>query len=150
MIFDRTQADVDKAIELRANKVKKFIPLSEEEIAAMNRGAFTLDTMNRIEEKQEELKNLLNGLGYFNTDIITKTWTAQNRFDSSDLQRIFSNTQRLKEAFFEYPDTPKTPAAKYHFENINAVEKILNDLDLMISEVESYYRECGTFECGED
>ena len=36
-------------------------------------------------------------------------------------------------------------------DDINALEKILFDLDVMINDVKSHYRECGTFEsgCGE-
>ena len=34
--------------------------------------------------------------------------------------------------------------------SINALEKILHDLDVMINDVKSHYRQCGAFECGEE
>ena len=37
----------------------------------------------------------------------------------------------------------------YYWDDINALEKILYDLDVMINDVKSHYRECGTFESGE-
>ena len=57
MIFDRTQNDVDTAILLRNTKVKKFETLTESEIATLEKGTLTINTLNRIEAKQEELKN---------------------------------------------------------------------------------------------
>lgn len=48
-----------------------------------------------------------------------------------------------------YKATPNTPPVSYHYNDINALEKILYDLDVMINDVKSHYRECGTFESGE-
>ena len=39
---------------------------------------------------------------------------------------------------------------KYHFETINSIEKILEDLDTMEDDIKALYRECGNFECGGD
>ena len=61
MIFDRTQNDVDTAILLRDTKVKKFETLTESEIATLEKGTLTINTLNRIENKQEEfVKTILN------------------------------------------------------------------------------------------
>lgn len=149
MIFDRTQNDVDTAIILRREKVQKFQALSESEIATLEKGTLTINTLNRIENKQEELKNLFNDMGYWNTPTVNKVWEYTQIFDEAEFQRIIGNTNILREAFFTYTDTPKTPPVSYHFEDINALEKILYDLDVMINDVKSLYRECGTFYCGE-
>ena len=150
MIFDRTQNDVDTAIRIRAEKVQTFAELTDADVTALERGTITINTLNRVEEKQEELKNIFNDMGYWNTPIINKAWDATQIFDVDDLERIFSNTEVLKQAFYEYKSTPKTPTARYHYQNINDIEKILYDLDKMIEDVKSRFRECGTFECGED
>ena len=148
MIFDRTQNDVDTAILLRDTKVKKFETLTESEIATLEKGALTINTLNRIENKQEELKNLFNDMGYWNTPTTNKTWGENDIFNVDEFQRIIDNTNVLRQAFFVYKDTPNTPPISYYWDDINSLEKILYDLDVMINDIKSYYKECGTFECG--
>lgn len=149
MIFDRTQNDVDTAIRLRREKVQTFQELTESEIATLEKGTLTINTLNRIENKQEELKNLFNDMGYWNTPITSKRWSENGIFNANDFQRIINNTNVLRQAFFVYKGTPNTPPVSYHYNDINALEKILIDLDVMINDVKSHYRECGTFESGE-
>lgn len=149
MIFDRTQNDVDTAILIRNTKVKKFEALTESDINYLERGTITINTLNRIENKQEELKNLFNDMGYWNTPITNKVWGENDIFNVDDFQRILNNTNVLRQAFFVYKATPNTPPISYYWDDINSLEKILNDLDVMINDVKSLYRECGTFESGE-
>ena len=149
MIFDRTQNDVDTAILLRNEKVKKFKELTESEITTLEKGTMTYNTLNRIENKQDELKNLFNDMGYWNTPIINKVWGENDIFNVDDFQRIIDNTNILRNAFFVYKETPNTPPVSYHYNDINALEKILVDLDVMINDVKSKYKRCGTFRCGE-
>ena len=152
MIFDRTQKDVDTAIRLRDTKVKNFEELTESEIATLEKGTITYNTLNRIENKQEILKGLFNEMGYWNTPITNKQWTENDIFDNNgerDFQRILDNTNLLRQAFFVYKNTPNTPPVSYHWQDINALEKILYDLDVMINDVKADYRYCGEFECGE-
>lgn len=150
MIFDRTQNDVDTAISIIKNKVQKFQELTKSDIATLEKGTITINTLNRIETKQEILKGLFNEMGYWNTPITNKVWDYTQIFNVDEFQRIIGNTDILREAFFTYRDTPNTPPISYHYNDINALEKILYELDVMINDVKSHYRECGTFECGEE
>ena len=151
MIFDRTQNDVDTAILIRSEKVQNFETLTESEIATLEKGTLTINTLNRIENKQSELKNLFDEMGYWTTDITNKVWEYSDIFKPEEFDRILSNLDVLKKAFFVYNDTPKIPSNNYrNFHVINDVEKILYDLDVMINDIKSHYRECGTFECGEE
>ena len=84
------------------------------------------------------------------TPIINKTWSENDIFNVDEFQRILDNTNVLRNAFFVYKATPNTPPISYHWQDINALEKILYDLDVMINDVKSNYRECGTFYCGEE
>lgn len=149
MIFDRTQSDVDTAISIRKNKIQKFLTLTESEITSLERGMLTHAALNRVENKQSELKGLLNGIGYWNTQITNKSWSLGNEVNIKDYQRIINNETKLVNAFFTYSDTPNIPNSMFSFTNMNAIEKILFDLDVMINDVKSNYRECGTFESGE-
>lgn len=159
MIFDRTQNDIDTARIIRNEKVK-FDPITMQptnldeltptELETLNKGTFNYTDLNRIETKQEELKNLFNDMGYWNTPITNKTWGENDIFNADEFQRILDNTNVLRQAFFVYKDTPNTPPISYYWDDINALEKILYDLDVMINDVKSHYRECGTFYCGEE
>ena len=150
MIFNRTQNDVDSAVYLRNTKVKTFQPLTDAEIETLERGTITINTLNRIESKQSELKNLFNDLGYWNVIVSTRSWANTDIFDIKNFQRIIENLSSLRKAFWVYSDTPETPYVSYHYKNINALEKILFDLDNMIGDIKANYKICGTFECGEE
>ena len=151
MIFNRTQEDVNEAIKLRNEKVKDFQELTESEIATLEKGTLTINTLNRIEAKQEELKNLFSEIGYWTKPITNKVWKFSDIFYPEEFTRILTNLDNLVDAFFVYKDTPNIVDKNYRkYQTINDIEKILNDLDVMINDVKSNYRECGTFECGED
>ena len=127
MIFDRTQNDVDTARIIRNEKVK-FDPITMQptnldeltptELETLTKGTFNYTDLNRIETKQEELKNLFNEMGYWNTPIINKTWTENDIFNVDEFQRILDNTNVLRNAFFVYKATPNTPPISYHWQDI--------------------------------
>lgn len=150
MIFDRTQTDVITAKSLIEEKVKHFIQLSEQEIEKLERGTLTITTLNRIENKQKEIKNTINSMGYYNTPTTNKEWSYLDIFSGGDFGRILNNINYLRHSFFTYKDTPITPNNNYtNYQVINDVEKIMHDIGAMINDVQSLYIECGTIECGE-
>ena len=149
MIFNRTKNDVDNAVKIRDTKIKTFQNLTDDDIAVLERGFFTLNTIQRIKEKQEDLKGLFAEIGYYNTPIIIKEFASTMFFSESDFQQLIDNVNVLRNAFFDFSSTPKTPPISYHYEDTNALEKILYDLDVMINYVKSLYAECGNVECGE-
>lgn len=149
MIFDRTQTDVDNAKMLRSGKVQNFIELTSGEIETLERGTLTINAINRIEDKQSELKGIINDIGYWNTPILNKSWGYSNIFYTEEFQRILSNADTLRDAFFVYTDTPNTPIVSYKYDTLNNIEKILVDIENIITNMTSRFRECNTFECGE-
>jgi hypothetical protein len=151
MIFDRTKYDVENAIIIREEKVKKFQELTDDDIIILEKGFLTINTLNRIEEKQKELKNIFEKSFYFVDEIENKKWNYEDIFKKEDWQRILHNCDILKKSYFVYSSTPKIPDEKFtKYQNINDLEKTLYDLNVMIEDVKSNYRECGAFECGGD
>jgi hypothetical protein len=148
MIFDRTKKDVENAKILRRNKVQQFKALTDDEILILEKGTITINTLNRIESKQAQLKELFNDMGYWNIEIFNKQWDDAQIFDEKEFQRVLNNTNALKQAFLIYSNTPTTPNVSYHYDDINALEKILHDLDVMVEDIKSNYRQCGNFESG--
>ena len=150
MIFNRTAKDVADAIDIRTNVVQQGLPLTNEQAEILERGMLTVSVLNRVENKQAELYEELSNMGYHCKPITTKNWEIGNHFTDIDFQRLLDNLAILRSAFFVYSDTPSNPMATYYFENLNSLEKILYDLGVRVDDVKSYYRECGTFECGEE
>ena len=150
MIYNRTQKDVDDAIRLISEKVKTFQELTTQDIETLERGTLTINTLNRIEEKTQELSELLNNIGYWHSPFVAKHWEFGQIFHLEDFERILNNLKILRDSFLVYKDTPEVPYANYtRYQTINDVEKLLHDLERLIPDVISHYRECGTFECGE-
>lgn len=149
LVYNRTAQDVENAIKIRSEKVQKFQELSAEDIKVLERGMITLNTLNRIEDKQDELRTILNNMGYWDTPVVSKNWDYTQIFDKAEFERILKNLDILRNAFYVYSDTPKTPKVSYKFDDINAIEKILYDLEEMTNYVKNNYRECGDFECGQ-
>lgn len=149
MVFDRKAADVSSAKKIRENKIQKGIALTKNDIEILERGCVTINTLNRIENKQNELKKMFNDMGYFDTPLSNKNWSATQYFTQKDLERICENNAILKKAFFVYISTPKTAMPRYHFGEFNAIERMLSDLEDMVYYVRSQYIECDTVYCGE-
>ena len=149
MIFDRTASDVESARQIISQKVQKFLELTEDEIAILEKGCVTIDTLNRIENAQKDLTQAIKDMRYSVVGVSNKIWDFGDIFDEKELLRIINNLNIIREAFFVYNDTPKTPTAKYYYQNFNDIEKILFDVSDMIEDVKSNYKECGTFQCGE-
>ena len=148
LICNRTKQDVENAKILREN-LQNGETLTNEQIQVLERGTITINTLNRIEQKQSELEGVLNELRYM-VHIPTKTdWTAGDIFTFQDHQRLLSNLDSLKQAYYTYITTPDTPTYVFDWQKANDIEKILVDIEKMINDMILRFRECGTFECGE-
>lgn len=149
MITDRTAADVMAANVLRL-KIQSGLTLTTTETAAFERGTCTATMLNRIENAQKTLAETLRGSGYM-VSIENKTnLTATDIFGNADYRRLLENIALLRSAFYTYSSTPDTPGYIYGWKEANDIEKILKDIDDMIADMKSRYRECGTFSCGEE
>lgn len=152
MIYDRTEQDVLSAIELkkRLQSGDLLSSLDEDDVKTLERGTLTISTLNRIEGNCEQLVGLFRNVGYYMKPLQVASWSYEDYFKQSDFDRILSNIDKLRNAFYVYSYTPKTPGDNYRkFQIINDVEKILHDLHSMVQDIVSHYRQCGTFQCAE-
>lgn len=148
MIFDRTQQDVDIAIQIRDDKVKKFIVLTETENEQIERGTLTINTLNRIESKQQYLADLLNLYAY-PVQIQTRTnWTSIDIFDEENHSRILQNLLSLKKAFYVLKNSPDIPEYLFGFIELNSVEKILVDIEYLINAMSANWVYMGEYNMG--
>ena len=148
MVTDRTAADVANAGQLRS-KMQTGQSLTSAETAVLERGSCTVTMLNRIENAEKQIAELLNQYAY-RVNIANKTWTNSMLFTYDDYHRVINNVSVLRAAFHVYAATPDVPAYMYGYAEANAIEKNLLDLDELITDMVSRFRECGTFQCGEE
>lgn len=149
MIFNRTIEDVENAKKIRLEKVQKLLDLTDEEVETLEKGFITYNTLNRIENAVMSIQARLNyALGYSTEGISLRGWSPYDYFYADDVRRILNNVSILKKSFLVYKDTPEVPKKMSIHTELNSIERILFDLDKMIAEVTSLYRECGAYECG--
>lgn len=154
MIYNRTQESVDKA-RAALNKILSSRDFTEAELSYCNNmlyaNSFNVETINRVKNQQKYLKKMLATMYYFSEDISTEEWNMGDYFRQSDFDKILADCDVLKEAFYLHESTPDIPDNNFfRWRTINALEYLLHDFDLMISDMKSYYRECGDCECGEE
>lgn len=145
MIYDRIYADVTSAQALR----QRGAPFTSDEINTLERGMVSINTLNRIESKQNELKEAMNDLGYWDTPFDTEEWGYSGYFTGDNLFILVAQNMALRQAFFVYSTTPQNPSPRYHYEEFNKIEKILLDIESQILYITNNYLECDTFYCGE-
>ena len=148
MIFDRTQADVEKAKRLIEEKVKNFIPLLESDIETLERGCATKNTLNRIENAQYVLRETLNSFGY-SFSIDTKTWDEKSIFNEDDFERVLYNLDVLKRYIVPKEDTPATPSISFSYLTFNDIEKIIFDLQTLEENMQKAFIYSGEIYSGE-
>ena len=64
MIYNRTEEDVKNALEIRKNVIQQGQEPTDEQREILERGMLTINTLNRIKNKQSELSKLILSMGY--------------------------------------------------------------------------------------
>lgn len=146
-IYDRTQEDVDYAKSQIA-----YIKANGGITGLVNyKGCLNFTDVNRIEDNTEYLADLLISLYYFNTiSRNSANWSTSSILDTANVSRIINNIEILQSAYYKPTGSPDLPTTLTHYEQVNSVEKCLYLLKEMIDDMVSRFRECGTFNCGEE
>ncbi len=143
-IFDRTQSDVDFAIaQISEWKKNGFTTTAE------LKGCLNTTDMNRIESNIQFLSDKLASLYYFSV-VNTKTWNRSMLPTVTEVERIVGNVRELIESFCQNKSAPVVPETMLTYEQVNHIEENLYHIKKIIDDMVSYFRECGTFNCGEE
>lgn len=127
LIFDRTSQD------LLNNTDKAY---------------YNATDLNRVEEWCEYLSNLLNGYNYQNVVNVKTDWNMYDMPTSSELERIRSNVQTLKSAYFSFTSLPEN-LEYMDIHKANDIEKILDEIDKIITNMERRFIYCGVANLGQ-
>lgn len=127
LIFDRTQSDLEEST---------------------SKGFYNYTDLNRVEAWCEYLANLLTSYSYPVSVAIKKNWTISDLPNVNDMERIRSNVNVLKTAFYAYTEVPEN-LEYMTIEKANAVEKILSEINKLIKNMCNEFRYSNTFNSGE-
>ena len=153
LIFDREQADVDAAAQLR-QKVASHTATPAEMTRWLNsdlKGTYNASDLDRVERAVRYLDEELAAYGYAAGTIgRPEEWTKEDFPTESDMQRYLKNLRALRNTLRVLATTPDIPAsmAFFGFAGANDIEKMLFDIDRLISWMLASFRHCGTFNSG--
>lgn len=139
-IYNRTQADVDYAKSQLGEKIND-VDL---------KGSLNANDLNRIESNTRYLADALIKLYYFNNITTFTEWNMTTIPFLSHINRIINNINVLWGKYHKPPDATDLPNSLIAFEQVNNIERNLHLIKEMLDDMISSFRECNTFECGEE
>lgn len=147
LITDRTQTDVDNAyaeIEAAKESLKNGNPIPKSYFDGL-RGCYSYIDFNRVESAVDNIYKRLNDIG-FDISITTKTNWKLGDNPTSELSRYLSNITELRSKLTLYATTPQAPDDFNPYTKANDIEKILQDIDIVIEVIHnSWYYSGETF-----
>lgn len=139
-VFDRTQADVDYAKS----------QLDSKNNTHELKGCINSTDLLRIENNTRYLADTLNNLYYFNTVKTVHSWNTYDIPQALQINRIINNVAILWDKYYTPMGAVSLPPTMLHYEHINTIEQNQYLLKKHIEDTVGYFRECGTFNCGEE
>lgn len=152
LITDRTQRDVDRVREL-AGKLNAGTA-TVEELAEWNsialKGSYDHTDLNRVGDAVQYISEILKSCGYHCPVIPKLDWPESGSCSPSDMAQYLQNVQTLRGILTLLHETPDVPAdmEKPTWQEANAIEQILVDLDTTIKTMLKTRVVCGDAYCG--
>ena len=155
LIYDRTAEDVVESKRIRA-KIDPDLPIEEcltpDELTAYFvglLGSYNESDMNRVETAVIELSAALNTAGYANITV-PHTWVLGEVVTAANWAQYLANVQALINAYYTLPGAPALPAAteRLTYAGANAIERLLDDIYLLIDWMQRSFPPCGSVICG--
>lgn len=151
LVYDRTADDVAEALRLARKAFAGTLTDEEKTVwLAGMKGAYNAADMNRVAAAVSTLYGLLNAAGYKN-EISAQNFVEGEDSTDEKYSVYLANVQTLRDAIAVRASTPELPAAdaKLDFVGANNIEKILADLDELLSWMTYSQKYCGTFAAGQ-
>ena len=111
------------------------------------KGCLNVLDINRIEENIAYLTERLSELGYPQSTH-TRRWIDSGMPTENDIQRILQNVRSLISDFYAYGTETNVPSAMLSYTDINAVEKSLHLLKILLDCMVNSFRKSSTFKSG--
>lgn len=156
LVYDRTQADVDRVFTLK-NKIltEGLSSLSAEEKAeylAGMKGAYNYTDFNRLGEAIAYLVERMKELDIHDSSIIPKVdWVMGDTPTQSQVSNLLSCLTKLRAKLSLPDDAPSVPNSldKLTYQTANDMELLLWMIDQRITQTTAAFRYSGTMYCGQ-
>ena len=155
LITDRTQADVARWLTLRNKGYSNMTEEERAEWAAGNmKGAYNPPyDMNRVGFALNYLRDRLVEAKYLTPSVFSakEDWTTADVPTEADLTKYLKYVSTVREALAQFPTTPPTPenTGGLDYQEANNIEKILVDIDQLITNMLAARYFCGELYAGE-
>lgn len=146
-VYDRTQKDVLRVVELNQKYSNRTITTKEkEEWMAGIKGALNVLDLQRIEWNTR----LIGEFEFLKLSVSVKSWKHGDIPKVSDFVRILDNIQKIRNAWAVMSDTPKVPKHQLNtYQKWNDIEKIMHDISFTYGRAAEDIVHCGEIYAGE-
>lgn len=153
LIYDRTAADIARWLDLRNKGYSAMTDSERAEWDAGMKGAYNATDLNRVGAALNYLRDRLADARYMQKTLFTaKTdWAASDIPTPKELEDYLGFVAVIREALAQFATTPATPTytGGLDYQEANAIEKILVDVDQLITNAIASRYYCGELFCGE-
>lgn len=145
LITDRTQADADRVDEMSAKGISGMTTAELSEYMAGMKGAYNAKDLNRVEEAMVYVAGRLAAYSYPVTLQARRTWARTDVLTPALIAPYLADLRTLRGALPVPGGTPSVPAnpEDMTFEEANDIEKILADLDRLLTLMVQSFLRCG-------
>nr|DAT18869.1 MAG TPA: hypothetical protein [Caudoviricetes sp.] len=152
LITNRTQADVDRVATLTARVSAGTATDAEKtEWASDLKGAYNASDLNRVGGAVAYVAERLNGYGYAVTVNPKQDWTGSDIPTAGQMATYLQDVAALRGAIAVMASTPPTPdsASGLTWQEVNDIEKILLDVDELLTRMAAAWFYSGDLYAGE-
>ncbi|WP_050697625.1 hypothetical protein [Anaeromassilibacillus senegalensis] len=151
LVTDRTEGDIERWRLLHGKSFSAMTAAERTEWIAGMKGAYNAVDLNRVGQAMQYIAGRLHGYGYA-VEVAPKTdWVVTDIPSKDQLDRYAHDIAALRQAVAVYASTPGAPAdmEKLTYQEANDIEKILVDLDEIITKIAAAWYYSGDFYAGE-
>lgn len=136
-VYDRTQADVDYAKSVIANKDYSLIEL---------KGCLNAFDLARIESNMQMLWEELDEWGYQMTSLTFKVdWGFADYLDNTNITRILNNINSIADEFYRPQGWKTMPTTIKSYDDVNKIEKNIYLMKTALDEIQANAYRSGAF-----
>lgn len=149
LICDRTEADVARLQELMERGWGNLTADERAEwLAESHKGAYNYTDLNRVGAAVNYVAERLCEWGYPYHPNMRTNWSADDLIFAEDLREYLAAVDKLRCRLAVLADTPETPQRISTVVEANAIEKIIQDVYLLLNNMIAALPYSGTVLCG--
>ena len=150
LIFDREQADVDRYNLLRSKLKAGTASASERtEYNGTPKGGYKAADLNRVGTAINTVASDLTAAGYPYDPQAKTNWANNSYFLASDMTTYLAKVQGLRDLLTVWTTTPAVPADVATYQQANAIEQIIADVNTLYHNMVDAYFYMGDLYMGE-